>query len=357
MVNLFGIPAHQAGNLIGLGSATVGVDEACSGVRSLQTTLMAGLLLGELYRFAALRRVGLVIVALAVALFWNLIRTLTLVGIAAAWGTGVMDQWHDRIGLAVLACSLGSVFGVAQVARWFDEPGDHTSGKGKGGAVFTAPDMLCWAVILWVGGIVAGVEVWYRVGDTRSQGFDWTVQWPADEATMREVPIAHQTWRLMKFTTGINRTWQDEQGRHWSAYYLEWAPGRSAQMLAQVHRPDVCLGAAGKTLIADHGMKVFTVHGMTLPFHHYVFDDGGKPLQVYFNLQTMDEESSGTSGLAPYNGLQLANRLALVRERRRNQGQQQLELGVWGITDEAEAGRAVQRALERIVAARPEDRE
>ncbi|RYD79103.1 MAG: hypothetical protein EOP84_13485 [Verrucomicrobiaceae bacterium] len=56
--------------------------------------------------------------------------------------------------------------------------------------------------------------------------------------------------------------------------------------------------------------------------------------------------------LAPYSSLKLANRLALIRERRRNWGQQQLELGVWGIADEAEAAAALQRNLEQIVATR-----
>ncbi len=187
----------------------------------------------------------------------------------------------------------------------------------------------------------------------KSQSFSWTVQWPGDLAAMREVQIPHQTWRLMKFTSGTNRTWQDEQGNPWSAYYLEWAPGRTAQMLAQVHRPDVCLPAAGKTLVAERSTQIFTVHGVSFPFRHYVFDDGGKPLHVYFSLQTMDSAGGGgDSRLAPYNGLQLENRLALIRERRRNRGQQQLELGVWGIEDEAEAAAALLRHLERIVVAR-----
>lgn len=358
MVNLFGIPAQQSGNLIDLGSATVGVDEACSGVRSLQTTLMAGLLLGELYRLPIFRRLGLVGVALVVALFWNLLRTLALVGITVIWGTSVMESWHDRVGLAVLVCSLGSVFGLAQLARWLDGPKNVETEKSGSGAdaspvSVALPAMCCWGVIAWIALVAAGVELWYRSGtDSRPQAFRWTVQWPTEFPAMREVPIPHQTWRLMKFTTGANRTWQDDRGHPWSAYYLEWAPGRTAQMLAQVHRPDVCMAASGKTLIADRGTHTFTVHGVTLPFRHYVFEDGGKSLHVYFCLQSMDEAWSGEGSLASYSGLQLANRIALIRERRRNRGQQQLELGVWGVADESEAAQALQRVLEKVVAER-----
>ena len=44
---LFGIPAEVQGNLIRLPSGLVGVSEACSGVRSLQTSLTIGLSLAS----------------------------------------------------------------------------------------------------------------------------------------------------------------------------------------------------------------------------------------------------------------------------------------------------------------------
>src|SRR3989475_9533946 len=51
-VTLFGIPTQLEGNLIRVSNGLVGVNEACSGVRSLQTSLMIGLLLGELKRLS-----------------------------------------------------------------------------------------------------------------------------------------------------------------------------------------------------------------------------------------------------------------------------------------------------------------
>ena len=47
-----GIPAIQHGNLIEVGTGTVGVSEACSGIRSFQTSLMISLFFGEFYRMA-----------------------------------------------------------------------------------------------------------------------------------------------------------------------------------------------------------------------------------------------------------------------------------------------------------------
>ena len=56
--NLFGIPAQLEGNLIRVSTGLVGVNEACSGVRSLQTALMIGLLFGELKRLSIWRRIA-----------------------------------------------------------------------------------------------------------------------------------------------------------------------------------------------------------------------------------------------------------------------------------------------------------
>ena len=60
-VTLFGIPTQLEGNLIRVTSGLVGVNEACSGVRSLQTALMIGLLFGELKRLSIWHRFVLAI--------------------------------------------------------------------------------------------------------------------------------------------------------------------------------------------------------------------------------------------------------------------------------------------------------
>src|SRR2546423_3320277 len=66
-VSLCGIPAQLEGNLIRINTGLVGVNEACSGVRSLQTSLMIGLLFGELKRLSVAKRFLLVLGAVALA--------------------------------------------------------------------------------------------------------------------------------------------------------------------------------------------------------------------------------------------------------------------------------------------------
>src|SRR5262249_19062525 len=99
---VLGIPAIQHGNLIEVGSGVVGIDEACSGVRSLQSALMLSLFLGELHRFSWRRRAGLLGASLVFVLIANLCRTTFLVWAAANRGFHQMEAWHDTAGNLVM---------------------------------------------------------------------------------------------------------------------------------------------------------------------------------------------------------------------------------------------------------------
>ena len=50
LLGWLGVPAMPHGNVIEVATGEVGIDEACSGIRSFQATLMISLFLGEFYR-------------------------------------------------------------------------------------------------------------------------------------------------------------------------------------------------------------------------------------------------------------------------------------------------------------------
>lgn len=112
VLNLIGIPSIRTGNLIAIASGTVGIDEACSGIRSLQATLMISLFLGQLYRFSGARRMGLVLAGFALAVFFNLIRTFVLVCIASRSGLSALEKWHDSTGITILVACFFALWGL-----------------------------------------------------------------------------------------------------------------------------------------------------------------------------------------------------------------------------------------------------
>src|SRR5213076_2725516 len=101
-VTLFGIPTQLEGNLIRVSSGLVGINEACSGVRSLQTSLMIGLLFGELKRLSISRRIVLIAGAVAIALIANFLRATSLVWIAATKSISEINRWHSLAGYTIV---------------------------------------------------------------------------------------------------------------------------------------------------------------------------------------------------------------------------------------------------------------
>lgn len=109
LLNLIGIPAQQVGSLIHLPNGTVGIDEACSGVRSLQSTIMAAIFIG----YVALKRNSLRLVlfgaGVVLAIVGNIGRSLYL-SLMAHWrGMDAIEKVHDAAGWSVLAFTAAGV--------------------------------------------------------------------------------------------------------------------------------------------------------------------------------------------------------------------------------------------------------
>ena len=127
-VELFGIPTQLEGNLIRVSSGLVGVNEACSGVRSLQTALMIGLLFGELKRLSILRRVALVASAIAIALAANFCRAVFLVWIAATRNISEVSRWHELAGYAIVGLVFVGTLILASLLGRKKEQGESEDG-------------------------------------------------------------------------------------------------------------------------------------------------------------------------------------------------------------------------------------
>lgn len=113
ILNLLGIPAQQVGSLIHLPNGTVGIDEACSGVRSLQSTIMAALFIGYVSLKSNGLRVTLLVLGMCLAVVGNIGRSLYL-SLMAHWrGMDSIDRVHDAAGWSVLAFTAAGVILLA----------------------------------------------------------------------------------------------------------------------------------------------------------------------------------------------------------------------------------------------------
>ena len=119
LLNLMGIPALQQGSVIQLPNCRVGVDEACSGIRSLQSSLMMALFIGD----QSLRQAGLRWLLVSGAVGWavvgNIGRSLYLSLTAHRHGTAALNEVHDTAGWSVLVVTLVGMGVMAwALARW-----------------------------------------------------------------------------------------------------------------------------------------------------------------------------------------------------------------------------------------------
>jgi len=116
-LGFFGIPAVQHGNIIEIGSGAVGVDDACSGIRSFQATLMLSLFFGEFYRLTFLRRLVSLLAGFAFSILFNLGRTLLLVYVGSSRGINAISHWHDPAGTTILVLCFLSLWLLARLLR------------------------------------------------------------------------------------------------------------------------------------------------------------------------------------------------------------------------------------------------
>lgn len=101
----FGQPVEVSGARLTMGQEVVEVTEGCSGIRSLQSLVMAALFFGELLRLAWTRRVALMALAAVCAVVVNTGRAWTLAHVQFTRGKDAAEAAHDGIGHAAFILS------------------------------------------------------------------------------------------------------------------------------------------------------------------------------------------------------------------------------------------------------------
>ncbi|MEO8792932.1 MAG: exosortase/archaeosortase family protein [Chthoniobacteraceae bacterium] len=344
-----GIPAIQKGNVIEIATGRVGVEEACSGVRSLQTTLMIALFMGELLRFGIIRRLVLLGGALGVAFVCNAGRAFFLVWVSAKSSTDAVAKWHDNVGFAVL---FGSLVGVGILCAILNPKRRETPD------VLTDPGLLrptapprkgiLIAFVAWLVIVEAGTETWYRMAEARApKEKPWTVRWPTAAQGFRDVEFSDVTRNILKYTDARSAVWSDADGLRWAMVMLHWAPGRTSVQLARAHGPEVCLPAGGAVMTADLGPRPMRINGVDLPARAYTFRTRDQTLYVFYCLWEQRPDAGAAQSTA--SDLTIARRLDAVRMGMRNEGQQAIEVAVSDVAGPEQAQAAVKRFLEKTI--------
>lgn len=326
VVNLLGIPALQHGNLIEVSAGLVGIDEACSGVRSLQSSLMLSLFLGEMNRWTRRRRMALLGASMLFVILANLVRTTFLVYVAAKRGIPQMQAVHDKAGVLIMLIVLPGLLGLSYLMNPRNRPAEVHPPERSG--LRLIPRWAGLTMIFWLVAIEIATEVWYRNHERALiANVNWSVAWPDAATHFRKTQLPENARVILRCSRSESASWQDDVGNDWSAFVLSWNPGRNSAQLARGHRPDICFPAAGAKLISDFGQVDVTANGFDMPFRYESFENGDKLLHVFYCLWS-DRISPGEP-IANEDGSR-ASRIRAALAGERNLGQKVLEIVICG---------------------------
>ncbi len=366
LLGMFGKPAIQHGNVIEIGTGMVGIDEACSGIRSFQATFMISLFLGEYYLLNARRRTMCVLAGFACSFIFNLCRTSLLTWVGATKGTAAIAHWHDPAGVTILVACFLSLWLLA----WFLAQSEgHSTAHSP--SLPSAHGTLAWnnvlsraphlsllvrvacALGIWLALVEAGTELWFRSRERPSQAASmWDLKSSADGRDVTKAKIPGDVLGQFRADEAAHWLWRDGDGISWQLYYFRWLPGdsldrRVAVQLAKTHGPEKCLPAIGMTLKSDLGIITVSVGRMTLAFRQYLFTVEGQPLHVFYGIY---EDPSGSAVLANRRK-DVASRLAAALAGSRNYGQHFLEIAISGPDQPTDAKAALAHTLPTLITA------
>jgi len=113
----FGASVFRDGNLIQLPNTTLGVAEACSGLRSLASLTVGALLLGYVEQLRTLARMLVLLLAIPIAILFNVLRVAGTALLAEQHPDLAMGFYHTVTGWLVFLGGFGTLYASAKLLR------------------------------------------------------------------------------------------------------------------------------------------------------------------------------------------------------------------------------------------------
>jgi exosortase len=297
VLHVLGIHATPQGNTIYLRNGPVGVAEACSGVRSLQASLMISLAIGELFFLRWWKRGLLIAVAAGIAMVLNLGRTLALCLLAEYQGEAGMEKWHDTIGNVILLGLPLVIFGVGWLLNLgAPKPAGAPGPRPPAGDILRAfaahVKGADWARLprlglpLAVG--VAGALVYHGwlltlnvISPPQREPFFVARAGPGTDVAA--LPVEKAIWEALQPTSGgyLVHTNAAVLGGAVTSYHFFWKPD-AANRWVTGHRPDVCMPAGGWKPDGEPFPVTVEIDGHPLHFTAFRFaNTGARAIQLW----------------------------------------------------------------------------
>lgn len=277
-LKFIGYPVRVAGNSIVLGDLNIGVNEACSGIRSLQALFMVTLFLGSLFAQSTWRRIAAVVVLPFIVILVNSVRAIFLSTQVITNGYEAYESWHDPAGYIAFGISMVLIYTWIEISNIGYT--DERSGKGvdlkKLAAKWRLSRLPASSITLPIAPILlyAAVEGWFGYHESREPvNTEWTAELPPESDTVNHLPIDASIKETLGYGYGERLIGRLSASRGYEVYYYGYREeDQLASISSFVHSPSVCMKAVGAREIEQFPDLLFETEAVKVPLRHYLFE-------------------------------------------------------------------------------------
>ena len=357
---------HEAslqGTVIDVGIfGQVGIDQACSGINGLQSSIVVTLFFGAYYRFRWINRVVLILSGAMIAIGFNLLRAFSLSYIKVkgkghlledalfSIGGWDMPSLHDLAGWIETALIFLFIYLLARSARGglflrmlSNEPNNWNNLKMSPPLAYS---------LLTISTVIASVSYANYHFESRESNLEnlpkLSLNIADDTLLVEEKIISNQIAAQLHFESAQSIQWQERlrtrfnptnqtrlinpNQEYWQAFEATWESGGACTAILSTHSPDSCLPLTGLTQInppLGQAPSIITVQveNREISFEVYEFTKNRKKLYV-FRCFWPRMQAIGQANQFPKGGYSLEGRIQSTLEGRRNVGGTMLALAL-----------------------------
>ena len=366
IVDILLLLEHEAslqGTVIDVGIfGQVGIDQACSGINGLQSSIVVTLFFGAYYRFRWINRVVLILSGAMIAIGFNLLRAFSLSYIKVkgkghlledalfSIGGWDMPSLHDLAGWIETALIFLFIYLLARSARGglflrmlSNEPNNWSNLKSSPPLAYS---------LLTISTVIASVTYANYHFESRESNLEnlpkLSLNIADDTLLVEEKIISNQIAAQLHFESAQSIQWQERlrtrfnptnqtrlinpNQEYWQAFEATWESGGACTAILSTHSPDSCLPLTGLTQInppLGQAPSVITVQveNREISFEVYEFTKNRKKLYV-FRCFWPRMQAIGQANQFPKGGYSLEGRIQSTLEGRRNVGGTMLALAL-----------------------------
>jgi len=365
IVDILLLMEHQArleGTVIDVGVfGKIGVDQACSGINGIQSSIVVTLFLGAYYGFGWINRLFLILSGMLLAICLNLCRAFSLSFIKIKGKGHLIDEslfsiagWgfpsiHDLLGWIETGCIFVAILLLARMAQgglflttMINEPNRWLNLR------YAKKPWLSLVFTFVFIAIVFGVEAHYQSTEAKLSDSKILSLYLDDPSIKKEEEqISQQIVAQLHFESAKSFKWQDRfrttfnqfghqvinpNSEYWQGFVANWETGGACTAVLSTHSPDSCLPLTGLTQISPPpGEKpshiTLNVGEKSIVFEAYEFSRDYRKLFV-FRCFWPHKLAPDQPNLFPRGGYSFDGRIKAAIEGRRNVGGTMLALAL-----------------------------